>query len=489
MSQQGLRQASVRAITGSAETYEGDWHKLFDLEGIAAGTFNERLLRWINYQLGESFTELNGAMQAFAASRGAYDWGSLGDIEAGFESGATVALDFVNGKYRNGVGSGWVTDFADMTGASVTRSSTGYALTEAGTLVQFGTNVARITDKGLLIEEGRTNQLVRSQEFDSTSWPKANATVTANAAAAPDGTTTADKLVEDSSNSSHSLSQAFSASNAVSYAVTVYAKAAERNTLTIQCSGPFTVAPTARFTLTGSGTVSVQQGNPTATARIDALAGGWYRCTMIVTTNAAASLTTVFQLYNGATIYQGDGTSGLYLWGAQIEQGGFATSYIPTTTAAASRAADVVKVTGLSIAKPHWTVAAWLGNVAALPINRTVIGSLPNSDRRGVTLGANALPVRQFEMASNVSVADNLLGNWTVSAVNKVAGRWAENNTGASLNGAAVVNDTSASGGAAMTSLNLGHYDTGGDCLSSYLHSVVIRTGEPSDADLRAAST
>jgi hypothetical protein len=78
MSQQGLRQASVRAVTGTAETYEGDWLALFDQAGIAAGMLNERLLRWINYVLDRTYTNLPEAQQAFAAANGAYDWASLG---------------------------------------------------------------------------------------------------------------------------------------------------------------------------------------------------------------------------------------------------------------------------------------------------------------------------------------------------------------------------------------------------------------------------
>ncbi len=83
MSQQGLRQASIRAVTGSAETYEGDWHRLFDLASIPAGQFDERLLRWINYKLGVSYTALADAMQGFAVANGATNFSAMGTFSAG----------------------------------------------------------------------------------------------------------------------------------------------------------------------------------------------------------------------------------------------------------------------------------------------------------------------------------------------------------------------------------------------------------------------
>lgn len=82
MSQQGLRQASVRAVTGSAESYEGDWHRLFTRAGIPAGTFNERLLRWINLKLSWHYTVLSDAQNALAAAFGAASFASLGTFNA-----------------------------------------------------------------------------------------------------------------------------------------------------------------------------------------------------------------------------------------------------------------------------------------------------------------------------------------------------------------------------------------------------------------------
>lgn len=75
---QSDRQASVRAVTGTAWTYEGDWSALFDSASIPAGSFNGRLLAWINSTMSASYTELNGAMQAYAVSQGAASWNELG---------------------------------------------------------------------------------------------------------------------------------------------------------------------------------------------------------------------------------------------------------------------------------------------------------------------------------------------------------------------------------------------------------------------------
>lgn len=78
MSNQSLRQASIRAVTSTALTYEGDWHALFTLRSAAGVTFNERLLNYINGQLVASHTNLPQAMQAFAENQGANNWDSMG---------------------------------------------------------------------------------------------------------------------------------------------------------------------------------------------------------------------------------------------------------------------------------------------------------------------------------------------------------------------------------------------------------------------------
>lgn len=78
MTQQSLRQASIRAVTGTEHDYTSDWHALFDGATIDPGTFEERLLQWINTRLTASYTNVNDAMAAMAAAEGVDNFQAIG---------------------------------------------------------------------------------------------------------------------------------------------------------------------------------------------------------------------------------------------------------------------------------------------------------------------------------------------------------------------------------------------------------------------------
>jgi hypothetical protein len=81
MSNQSGVQAAVRAVTGTTLDYNGDWSALFDADGIAAGDWNGRMLAWINTTLGTSYTNLPGAMHAFAVDQGFTSWSAMNTFE------------------------------------------------------------------------------------------------------------------------------------------------------------------------------------------------------------------------------------------------------------------------------------------------------------------------------------------------------------------------------------------------------------------------
>ena len=191
-------------------------------------------------------------------------------------------------------------------------------------------NATRVGPTGVL-EYAPHNLLLQSQTFDNASWLKSNSSITANAIAAPDGTVTADKLVEAATTSVHSATQAFTFAADFIYTTSVYAKAGERSFLIIQPTGDSRFA----YYNLSNGTVGTVSGSPLST-QIQSVGNNWYRCTITVTSPGATAANCI--LYSAATdgnaTYTGDGTSGIYIWGAQLAVGPYALDYVPTTSAA-----------------------------------------------------------------------------------------------------------------------------------------------------------
>jgi hypothetical protein len=72
------RQTSIRAVTSTTGTYNEDWLALFTARSIGAGSYNERLLAYINNKLSTSYTDINVALQALAVNQGDDNFSSIG---------------------------------------------------------------------------------------------------------------------------------------------------------------------------------------------------------------------------------------------------------------------------------------------------------------------------------------------------------------------------------------------------------------------------
>lgn len=267
-------------------------------------------------------------------------------------------------------------NFTDI--VTFTRASGGTYFDAAGVLQTASTNAPRfdydpstLALKGLLIEEQRTNLLLRSGDLSST-WTALRASIGA-ATTAPDGTTSAQKIVEDTTaTNTHIVSQTLSLSLATAYTFSVFVKAAERSAIRLRVTtstdsfiGDFDIAGNvvSGTSVAGTGTVSG--------ATISAVRNGWYKVTLSGQLAAGTSPQVDFFIRNstGTTFpsYTGDGASGLYIWGAQLEAGTFATSYIATTTAQATRAADQPLI---------GTLSPWQNASAGTFVVEAITGSL-----------------------------------------------------------------------------------------------------------------
>lgn len=209
---------------------------------------------------------------------------------------------------------------------------------------RFDYDPVTLVCKGLLIEESRANAFTYSEDFSAVGWATTRASIGTDQATAPDNTSNGDKLIEDTSTNTHFMTRsAFSFTSGTSYSLSIYLKAAGRSRLRITSGNTTTWSAGATFNLANGTIVTTSFG----TAQIQNAGNDWYRCTISGVAGATAATSVNFVLSNGVTeSYTGDGISGVYIWGAQMEAGAFATSYIPTTTTALTRNADVATMTG-----------------------------------------------------------------------------------------------------------------------------------------------
>jgi hypothetical protein len=141
----------------------------------------------------------------------------------------------------------------------------------------------------------------------------------------------------------------FTATSGVAYTFSYFAKAAERT----QCylfgytDGGVFSGQRAIFDLS-NGTITSNVGN--GIADIQPYSNGWYRVSLTLTSTATSSAGYwgIGLALNSATSYLGVASSGINMYGIQLEAGSYPTSYIPTYSVSATRASDACYKTGIS---------------------------------------------------------------------------------------------------------------------------------------------
>jgi len=240
---------------------------------------------------------------------------------------------------------------------NVVRATTATRVNEDGLIESVGINVPRLDYSGggcpsILVETQSTNLALRSEEFNSASWATLRATVTANSTTSPDGTINTEIITTSGGSGVHRLSQTITAANGT-YIFSVYLKQKELTHAVLAMSDNATGSIDYVFklddcTVVGVGGVEADGSWTNGSALITSEENGYCRCSIKATAGAGAQILTQIYLHNGTTHnFNNDGKS-VYLWGAQLETGSYATSYIPTTSSTVTRNADVISKTGLT---------------------------------------------------------------------------------------------------------------------------------------------
>jgi hypothetical protein len=323
---------------------------------------------------------------------------------------------------------------------SFSRASSATVVNQSGLIETVGSGEPRIdfkdnTEGALLLEPQRTNLITYSEDFST--WTTFRSSVTANDIVSPDGSQNAEKIIQQSGQtSSGGVYQNLTLSNSTVYTYSVFLKSGGYDFGVIRIDGGqyawFDLSSGAIGSITGSGSSSIEDfGN------------GWYRCSFTITTTSTTGQPHIYiansdgsQALSGA-----DGVKGIYAWGAQLEAGSYATSYIPTSGSAVTRVAESTSQTLPSAVPTSGVIYAEIelfnsvldtsSTAIRYGINKNI--SSGNWIFFGVEGGDN---LRVYVRANDSTSFDYVLNNgFPTAGVYKIAMRFAPNDTKVFVNG------------------------------------------------------
>ncbi len=331
--------ANSDGVSGASPIYQ-------NIGAATVGTNYKIQLVVSNYTSGTLVAAYGGASATSITSNGSYTF----YIQATSTDANTsyLSYNFIGSIDNVSVKEVLNADFDFTRGSSATRvGSNGLIQTVASGLprIDYSGGVGHI-----LTEPERTNLVTYSEDFSNSYWAKTRASITSNSIISPDGTLNASKLIEDTANGSHFLLvnpvyTTSSVNNVVS--LSLFGKKSERHLQIQSFASGGGENPKVNFDLTNGTANSV--GNITPTFSIQSFGNDWYRCNLTYTVSQSNSGVRFYiSLFNGtSTSYQGDGSSGVYIYGAQLEVSSYPTSYIVSNSGnATTRLAETLDNSG-----------------------------------------------------------------------------------------------------------------------------------------------
>lgn len=200
---------------------------------------------------------------------------------------------------------------------------------------------------GVTTAKAEENLFLQSQAFNAT-WVPFDDVLTGSQTA-PDGTSTAWSLAQESGTTASARIQQTPSVVAADYVISIFAKADTRDFLAIQEA---ILDASTNITWFNLSTGAVGTTNADHTATITSVGSGWYRCSIKFTVNAARSGAVLFRACDtdGNTAAADDGT-GIFIWGAQLEQRSAVSSYTPTTTQAITNYIPALQTAASGVAR------------------------------------------------------------------------------------------------------------------------------------------
>ncbi|HCV86306.1 MAG TPA: hypothetical protein DGB85_06905 [Deltaproteobacteria bacterium] len=345
-------------------------------------------------------------------------------------------------------------NFADL--ITFTRASTATFVGSNGLIQSATTNIPRIDfdpvtndRKGLLIEESRTNLFTYSEDFSDSDWTKfGSATVTASTVTTPDGGQSGFVLETSSTNR---LEDTPSTAITGTATLSIFGKHNNVSFIVLQIIDSSANGQRQWFKIddgTLGSSTAVGTGKNLSNASITDMGSGFYRLSMSV--DGFSSQTGRCLIYLARTDSSFDASSGdaAIIYGAQLEQGSFPTSYIPTSGAAATRAADIATIatSAFGYNQDEGTFLAEASTFDGEGSSKIVFlassSGAQSTDR--FLLFFSSSEALKFEIETgNVQQANIVRGTGFLNSFKKMAAAYQENNAAFAITDLAASTDTS----------------------------------------------
>lgn len=358
--------------------------------------------------------------------------------------------------------------------------------TAAAGVARFDHNPITRESLGLLIEEQRTNLMTYSQELDNAAWTKqTNVTISANSTVAPDGTITADTVTTSGISPNLLYPTLATGANSTTYTASVYAKAGTATTFRFGLTINSEIATGYYdFDLSAATATNATSGFTSMSASITAVGGGWYRCTVTGTT-PASGVTLIGLLYRSFV------AGSVFIWGAQVEAGAFATSYIPTAASQVTRNADAASMTGSNFSSwyraDEGTIFLDFTPFAVSSDSRFLEIGDASATNRLLFYGNAPFYYFQTRISSVDEASVSFSTAFVAGAASKQAGAYKVNDIAFDVNGATVSSDTS-SRVPRVTEMRIGS-SFGGTFANSHFRRVAYYPARLTNAQLQAITT
>ena len=293
-----------------------------------------------------------------------------------------------------------------------------------------------------LLEPARTNLINYSEDFSNASWDKTNLTLSSNSVISPSGVLNSTKLIPNTTNGQHKIDITKTVTNGASVSLSAFVKKGEYN---FCCLYEVTSAKGRFFDLSNGIQGGTFGGNPT-TSNIENYGNDWYKISITTTVPSTSARYIIYVCETiSSTEFVGNDVKGIYAWGAQLEQGSYPTSYIPTNGTAITRAAESATGSG-NAATFNDSEGVLMAEIAALANDGTErrLSLQDNGTYDAVrityTPTANSLTAVVYNNSANQFIVSLILND--VTTFNKIALKYKQNDFALWVNGIEIATDT-----------------------------------------------